>query len=277
MEKRKIKVAVISDVHLGTYGCHANELLTYLKSIDPVILILNGDIIDIWQLSRYYFPESHWRVVQRLVKMMGNGTHIYYLTGNHDEMLRKFSDTQLDRFHLQNKLVIDLDGKKHWFFHGDVFDRTMRNSKWLAKLGGSGYDFLILINRLSNLILRKLGKEPYSFSKRIKQSVKAAMKHISRFEETVAEIAVHKKYDYAICGHIHDPVVKELHTKEGSVIYMNSGDWIENLSVLEYNESKWELKFFHSLGLQEITQPLEELETRQSKVPFQFELSHIMD
>ncbi len=47
MTKRKLDIAVISDVHLGTYGCHAKELNKYLKSIDPNILILNGDIIDI--------------------------------------------------------------------------------------------------------------------------------------------------------------------------------------------------------------------------------------
>lgn len=46
-------------------------------------------------------------------------------------------------FHLQNKLVLDIDGKKGWFFHGDVFDVTMQHSKWLAKMGAIGYDSLI--------------------------------------------------------------------------------------------------------------------------------------
>ena len=150
MEKRKVKVAVISDVHLGTFGCHAGELNKYLKSISPEILIINGDFIDIWQLSKFYFPDSHWRVIKRIIKMMMNGTQVYYLTGNHDEMLRKFSGAQLDNFHLEDKLVLELDGKRFWFFHGDVFDVTMQHGKWLAKLGAVGYDTLIHINSFAN-------------------------------------------------------------------------------------------------------------------------------
>ena len=42
LEKRKIDIVVISDVHLGTYGCRAKELCRYLSTIDPGILILNG-------------------------------------------------------------------------------------------------------------------------------------------------------------------------------------------------------------------------------------------
>jgi UDP-2,3-diacylglucosamine pyrophosphatase LpxH len=249
MEKRKIKVAVISDVHLGTYGCHAHELSRYLKSIDPEILIINGDFIDIWQLSKFYFPDSHWRVIQRVIKMMARGTEVYYLTGNHDELLRKFSGFRLDNLHLKDKLVLTINGKKNWFFHGDVFDVTMRHSKWLAKIGGAGYDMLILINRAVNLVLEKLGREKISLSKRVKDSVKAAVKHISNFEQTAAEIAIQNHYDYVICGHIHEPVMKTYTTANGTVQYLNSGDWIENLSALEY-DTEWKLVYYKELGLE---------------------------
>ena len=249
-EKRKIKIAVISDVHLGTYGCHAEELNQYLKSIDPEILIINGDFIDIWQLSKFYFPDSHWRVLQRVIKMMMHGTRVYYLTGNHDEMLRKFSGFQLDNLHLEDKLVLSINGEKHWFFHGDVFDVTMRHSKWLAKIGGAGYDMLILFNRFVNLVLHKMGKEKISLSKKVKDSVKAAVKHISNFEQTAADIAMQNNYDHVICGHIHEPVVKDFTNGERSVQYLNSGDWIENLSCLEYNE-EWKLVYYKDLAINE--------------------------
>ncbi len=251
MEKRKLKVAVISDVHLGTYGCHAEELNRYLKSIDPEILVVNGDFIDIWQLSKYYFPDSHWQVIQRIIKMMRNGTRVYYLTGNHDELMRKFSGFQLDNLHLEDKLVLNMDGRKHWFFHGDVFDVTMQHSKWLAKIGGAGYDMLILLNRFVNLLLQKMGREKISFSKRVKNSVKAAVKHISSFEQTAAGIAVQEGYDYVICGHIHEPVMREVQTLKGKVVYLNSGDWIENLTALEYNEG-WSLVHYKDLGLEAV-------------------------
>jgi UDP-2,3-diacylglucosamine pyrophosphatase LpxH len=249
MEKRKLQVAVISDVHLGTYGCHAEELNRYLKSINPEVLIINGDFIDIWQLSKFYFPDSHWNVLKRIIKMMMNGTQVYYLTGNHDELLRKFSGAQLDNFHLEDKLVLELDGKKCWFFHGDVFDVTMKHSKWLAKIGGLGYDFLILINRFANHLLQKMGREKISFSKRVKDSIKTAVKHISAFEETAADIAVQNGYDYVVCGHIHEPVMKQHVTEKGSTHYLNSGDWIENLTALEYHNQQWHLVHYHELSI----------------------------
>lgn len=247
MEKRKVKVAVISDVHLGTFGCHADELNKYLKSISPEILIINGDFIDIWQLSKFYFPDSHWRVIKRIIKMMMNGTQVYYLTGNHDEMLRKFSGAELDNFHLEDKLVLEMDGKRFWFFHGDVFDVTMKHSKWLAKIGGVGYDMLILLNRFINYLLKKVGREKISLSKRVKNSVKAAVKHISDFEQTAADIAVRNKYDYVICGHIHEPAMRKYDCNDGSVHYLNSGDWIENLTALEYNNAEWSLVYYNQL------------------------------
>jgi UDP-2,3-diacylglucosamine pyrophosphatase LpxH len=247
MEKRKVKVAVISDVHLGTYGCHAKELNQYLKSIDPEILIINGDFIDIWQLSKFYFPDAHWRVIQRVIKMMMNGTQVHYLTGNHDEMLRKFSGFTLDNFHLEDKLVLTLDGEKHWFFHGDIFDVTMRHSKWLAKIGGLGYDMLIVFNRFVNLLLTKIGREKISLSKKVKDSVKRAVKHISDFEKTAAEIAIESGYSHVICGHIHEPVMRRYVGEKGTVSYLNSGDWIENLTALEYN-GEWQLIHFKDLN-----------------------------
>ncbi len=246
MQKRKIKVAVISDVHLGTYGCHAEELNEYLKSIDPEVLIINGDFIDIWQLSKFYFPDSHWRVIQRVIKMMMHGTQVYYLTGNHDELLRKFSGFKLDNLHLEDKLVLTIDGQKHWFFHGDIFDVTMRHSKWLAKIGGAGYDMLILLNRMVNVMLEKMGREKISLSKRVKNSVKAAVKHISNFEKTAAEIAIQNGYTHVICGHIHEPVMKKYVGADGIVQYLNSGDWIENLTSLEYTDD-WNLVYYHQL------------------------------
>jgi UDP-2,3-diacylglucosamine pyrophosphatase LpxH len=249
MEKRKLKVAVISDVHLGTYGCHAAELNKYLKSIDPEVLIINGDFIDIWQLSKFYFPDSHWRVLQRVIKMMMHGTRVYYLTGNHDEMLRKFSGFRLDNLHLEDKLVLTVNGERHWFFHGDVFDVTMKHSKWLAKIGGLGYDFLILINRAVNVMLQKLGREKISLSKKVKDSVKAAVKFISDFEHTAGDIAIQNNYQYVICGHIHEPAMRVYNNDHGSVQYLNSGDWIENLTALEF-EDEWKLVYYKELGLE---------------------------
>jgi UDP-2,3-diacylglucosamine pyrophosphatase LpxH len=146
MEKRSVDVVVLSDVHLGTYGCRARELLNYLKSITPSILILNGDIIDAWQFSKSYFPASHMNVIREIMNMLGNGTRVFYITGNHDEILRRYSDIQVGNFMLTDKLVLEIDNKMTWIFHGDVFDNTTKGSaRMLAKLGSNGYASLILL------------------------------------------------------------------------------------------------------------------------------------
>lgn len=239
MDKRNIDVVVISDVHLGTYGCHAKELLKYLKSIKPKTLILNGDIIDIWQFSKSYWPESHMKVIRKLMKFVSEGVQVHYLTGNHDEMLRKFDGMEMGTFHLQNKLIMELDGKKAWFFHGDIFDVTMQHSKWLAKMGAVGYDTLILINSFVNWILTAFGREKMSFSKKIKARFKDAVKFINSFEQTAAELAIEKGYEYVVCGHIHQAEQREISMENGKVTYLNSGDWVESLTALEYQNQNW--------------------------------------
>lgn len=234
-------MVVISDIHLGTYGCHAKELNQYLSTIKPKTLILNGDIIDIWQFRKSYFPKAHLRVIKKLIDFAQKGTKVYYLTGNHDEMLRQVSDANIGNFSVLDKLILNLDGKKAWFFHGDVFDASVSHAKWIAKLGGYGYDYLILINRFVNWFLKKMNKEPYSFSKKIKASVKKAVKFISDFETTAADLAIENKYDFVICGHIHEPKMSRKSNKNGTTMYLNSGDWIENLTALEYNKKRWKL------------------------------------
>ena len=106
LEKRKLDIVVISDVHLGTYGCKAKELCRYLCTIDPGILILNGDIVDIWQFSKKYWPKSHMQVIKQITSMLSRGVKVYYITGNHDEMLRRFENFSLGDFHIENKLVL---------------------------------------------------------------------------------------------------------------------------------------------------------------------------
>ncbi len=241
MKKRPVDIVVISDVHLGTYGCHAKELLKYLKSIKPKEVILNGDIIDIWQFKKRYWPKAHMKVVKLIMEWISKGVKVHYITGNHDEMLRKFVGFKLGSFTIVNKVLLTVDAKKMWFFHGDVFDVTMQHSKWIAKLGAQGYDLLIILNRAVNFISKKMGKSPVSMSKKIKNSVKSAVKFINNFEQIAADIAIENEYDYVVCGHIHQPEMREIKNDKGSVLYLNSGDWIENLTALEYNNSKWSL------------------------------------
>ncbi|MEX2456939.1 MAG: UDP-2,3-diacylglucosamine diphosphatase, partial [Balneolaceae bacterium] len=142
---------------------------------------------------------------------------------------------------IRDKLVLELNGEKVWIFHGDIFDVSIKHSKWIAKIGARGYDLLIVLNRLVNWFSIKMGKGKISISKKIKDSVKKAVQFIDNFENTAIELAIDQGYDYVICGHIHQPKIRGYETEKGSVIYMNSGDWIENLTSLEYVEGSWSM------------------------------------
>ena len=222
MDKRPMEICIISDLHLGTFGCQAKEALNYLKSIKPKTLILNGDIIDIWQFNKRYFPASHMAVIKQIFSMASKDTKVIYITGNHDDALRKYADFEMVNIQLTYKIVFEINGEKNWVFHGDVFDRTTKGgAKFIAKLGGYGYDLLILINSILNWGMKIMGKEKMSFSKNVKNGVKKAVSWINNFEQIAAELAIENQYQYVICGHIHQPQHRVVHTDKGSVTYLN--------------------------------------------------------
>lgn len=243
MSKRELEICVISDIHLGSYGCHAEELNNYIKSIKPKILILNGDIFDGYVFNRKYFPTTHFEFIRNVLTLIKKGTEVYYITGNHDEFMRNFDEMSMLNLHKLDKLVLTIDEKNYWFFHGDVFDISMQGGvgKLLAKIGGQAYDLLIYINKWINKFLKMIGKKPYSLSKKVKDSVKKAVVYVRNYEQMSCEHAIKQGYDYVVNGHIHQPSIRTYSNDEGSVIYMNSGDWVENLTALEYVDGEWSI------------------------------------
>lgn len=242
MQKRSVDVVVISDLHLGTYASRAKEFVTYLKSISPRLLILNGDIIDGWQFSKHYFPVNHIVVIQEILNMLSAGTRVIYITGNHDETLRRYSDLQIGNFQLTDKIVIEINGKMTWIFHGDVFDHTTKKqAKFWGKLGSNGYAALLGFNKLINRFMKMIGKEKLSLSKKLMEQFHKRIVNINAFEMKIAELAIEKKYDCVICGHIHQPQKRVISNEKGSVTYLNSGDWVEHMTALEYCDNEWQL------------------------------------
>lgn len=228
-------------MHLGTRGSQTDELIAYLSSVEPKKLILNGDIVDIGQFGKGYFPRGHIKVLRKIFSMASKGTEVFYISGNHDEAFRRFNNISLGNIHFVDKLVLDLDGEKAWFFHGDVFDNFLKGGRWLTKFGSYGYDMLLLMNRFKNWWHIKRGKELYSLSKKIKNGGKEVVKIARNFERSCIEMAIEKGFEFVICGHIHQPK-KEMHiTKWGKCTYLNSGDWVENLTALEYSFRRWKV------------------------------------
>lgn len=256
---RRPEISVISDVHLATMASKARQLLKYLKSIQPRMLVLNGDIIDSWRFSRNYFPKAHLKVIRQLVKMIEKGVEVVYITGNHDDVFRRFNNTRLGNFSIVNQLEIKVNGRNVWIFHGDVFDHIIHHSPRLAKFGAAAYGFLTVINQLINAIIRFFGGKDLIIYKSMKDRILKEKKVLSNFELAIANAALHKNAELVICGHTHIPADKVITTEKGSVRYINCGDWVEHFSAAEYTENEWTLRFFPEESPDETEQPDDDL------------------
>jgi UDP-2,3-diacylglucosamine pyrophosphatase LpxH len=207
---------------------------------------LNGDIIDSWRFSRNYFPKAHLKVIRQLVKMIEKGVHVVYITGNHDDVFRKFNNTRLGNFSIVNQLELTIKKQKVWIFHGDVFDNIIHHSPWLAKFGAAAYGFLTGFNRFLNVILRIFGGKDTILYKSMKDRISKEKKVLTNFELAIANAALSKEIDMVICGHTHIPVDKTITTEKGIVRYINCGDWVEHFSAAECINGNWTLNYFNS-------------------------------
>ena len=143
--KRNLDILVISDLHLGTYGSEADEVLAYLKTVEAKKIVINGDFVDILLFNKKFWPSSHMKVVKYILDLIAQGKEIHYVVGNHDELLRKFLNYKIKNFQIVNQVVLDTDEGKVWMFHGDVFDFSIQ-TQWITKLAGFLYDYMIMFN-----------------------------------------------------------------------------------------------------------------------------------
>ena len=248
--KRNLDILVISDLHLGTYGSEADEVLTYLDTIDADKIVINGDFVDIMLFNKRFWPSSHMKVIKYFLDLISQGKEIYYVTGNHDELMRKFLNFKIQNFKIVNQIVLETDEGKVWIFHGDVFDFSIQTGS-LTKLAGFLYDYMIMFNSwINKKIMKPLGQKRLNFSKTIKSNVKTAVQYFANFEMKAAEIAQKNGYKYVVCGHIHTPKIESFDINGEKIIYMNSGDWLESLSSLEYVDNKWSI-YMHKRTEQE--------------------------
>lgn len=242
MDKKNLHVrsVIISDVHLGTPDCKIQQVNHFLRRVRCEKLILNGDIIDGWQLKRSgQWTKAHTRFVRIVLKKLEKrDTEIVYLRGNHDDVLASFMPLEFGNLSVVEDYVHRTPRGDYLVLHGDVFDTVTKNFVFLAHLGDWGYRALLKLNRIYNAWRAWRGKEYWSLSKAIKARVKEAVNHVSNFEDHIAQLAEQRDCTGVMCGHIHTPADKML----GDVHYLNSGDWVESLTaIVEHDDGRMEL------------------------------------
>jgi len=234
MAKQYYRTVWISDTHLCSRDCQEGYLYSFLRSVKCDYLYIVGDFIDVWQLRRrWYWPQMLNKVIQRILKIANKGTRVVYIPGNHDELMRDFAGFEFGKVDIRTHAIHEtIDGRQLLVIHGDEFDVIVQCNKWLAVLGSAAYDYTIMLNRVLNWGRRKLNLPYYSLSGAIKRRVKRAMQYTGTFEEAVAREARKQGVDGVVCGHIHNPAIKDLH----GIAYYNTGDWVENCSAMVEDE-----------------------------------------
>lgn len=246
------KAIFISDIHLGSKACQAKLLLDFLKHNDSQKLYLVGDIVDGWRLKRkWYWPQSHNDVVQKILRKARKGTEIIYVPGNHDEGLRHYIGTHFGSIEVRNTDIYEaVNGNKYLVLHGDNFDNVMLYARWVAYLGDYAYDFVLSLNNVFNGLRRLMGLRYWSLSSYLKIKVKNAVQFISEYEHAIANEAQKAGVQGVICGHIHHAQMKQY----GDIIYMNDGDWVESCTALvEHLDGTWEIVFWADIVAQRQT------------------------
>lgn len=242
--KTHYKTIILSDIHLGISNSHVREVVHFLRHHTCNKLILNGDIIDGWQLRKSgKWKKKHTAFFKLLMKWLSaNDTQVIYLRGNHDDFLDEVLPLEIGNFSILRTHIHASVGKKYFVVHGDIFDSVTTRLKWIAKLGDSGYTFLLWLNRHYNSYRNRKGLPYYSLSQVVKQKVKKAVSFITDYEQELCAVAQTEKCDGVICGHIHQPANKEVN----GIHYLNSGDWVETLSALTETESgEWNIVYYN--------------------------------
>jgi UDP-2,3-diacylglucosamine pyrophosphatase LpxH len=224
----KIEALFISDVHLGSKGSNAEDVLEILKKYQPNYLFLVGDIIDGWLLRRKFrWPQSHTNVIRKILSYSKNDIKVIYIPGNHDDFLRDYGEFSFGNIEVHNEYIWN----NTFITHGDLYDGVVK-LKWLGVLGSIGYDMAISIDRG----LKKIGFKR-SLSKFLKNKVKEAVKFITQYEIELTRQAKKHGCSVVISGHIHHPDDRII----DGVRYLNTGDWIENNSYIIYHNNQFEV------------------------------------
>ena len=243
----RVRPVIHSDVHHGTEDCKAREVNHFQRHVRCDKLILNGDIIDGWQLRRGgHWTKAHTRFIRIVLKKLEKrDTEVIYLRGNHDDILASFLPLDFEQLRIVEDYVHEGPRGRYLVLHGDVFDTVTKNFVFLAHLGDWGYRLLLKINRAYNVWRSWRGKEYWSLSRAIKARVKEAVSHVSNFEDHIAQLARERGCAGVMCGHIHTPADKQL----GPIHYLNSGDWVESLTaIVEHLDGRYELVDFGSFA-----------------------------
>ncbi|MBU0480041.1 MAG: UDP-2,3-diacylglucosamine diphosphatase [Proteobacteria bacterium] len=239
----------ISDTHLGAKDTNSRYLLDFLQNNRSEHLYLVGDIIDLWKVGAFWhWPVINQEIVELVMDKARDGTKVYYIPGNHDQLFRHYIGSEINGVMVVRDAVhTTADGRKFLVLHGDEFDPVATYSRWLSKLGSNTYQILLRLNRYYNNFRRSIGWGYWSLSAFLKHQAKVVVNFIGDFKSEIILEAERREVDGLICGHIHHASFENI----GGYLYSNTGDWVESCTVL-VEDNLGSLRILHWADQQEV-------------------------
>ena len=107
-------IVQISDLHSKLFGENNKKLIQKIKSLNPDIVVVTGDLID--------GENNNYNVALDFMKEISKLYRVYYIIGNHEQksLIKKYKDEYKDYFNKLHQIdFVNLDNNKVEIVKGD--------------------------------------------------------------------------------------------------------------------------------------------------------------
>jgi UDP-2,3-diacylglucosamine hydrolase len=225
---------VASDQHLGAAPPErSTAFLQWLEQVPDRArhLVLNGDLFDFWFEYGSVIPRGHTRVLGALANLVDAGIRIDFLGGNHDWWGGSYLRDEIGLRVHPDPVVLDLAGRRALVAHGDGLGR-----------GDLGYRALrgILRSRIARWGFRWIHPDVGAgIARAVSRTEERSDASHPRVQERASELErwarerllADETLDAVLLAHTHRPARVTLAPGRH---YLNSGDWLEHCTWVEF-------------------------------------------
>lgn len=240
------KIYFASDNHLGAPTIEKSaprerafvQWLDHIKH-DAAALFLLGDLFDFWFEYKTVVPKGFVRVLGKLAELADAGIPIHFFVGNHDLWMLDYLEKEIGMKVYREPQEFTFNDKLFFIGHGDGLGPNDKGYKRMKKVFTNSF-FQWCFRWLHPDIGMRLGHY-FSVKNKLISGEEDAV-FLGEENEWLALYAKRKHQekprDYFVFGHRHIPLDLAV---EGTVRYINLGDWINHYTYAVFDGKTLEL------------------------------------